>query len=121
MEAFTIIIGFVIVAFGILQIILFFKLWGMTNDVARIKEYMYMAMPTKSHDAKILKGQPNDSSHPDWVIGSRVVHVHSGNPMKITSLNSNGTFVCAKDGLIAGSYRRDELMTWSEWREHSEQ
>ena len=26
----------VVIAFGILQIILFFKLWGMTNDIARI-------------------------------------------------------------------------------------
>lgn len=28
--------GIVMIAFGILQIILFFKLWGMTNDVNRI-------------------------------------------------------------------------------------
>ena len=34
---FTVIYG-VIVIFGILQIILFFKLWGMTNDVRRISE-----------------------------------------------------------------------------------
>lgn len=34
---FTLIYG-VIVVFGILQIILFFKLWGMTNDVRHISE-----------------------------------------------------------------------------------
>ena len=34
---FTVIYG-VIVIFGILQIILFFKLWGMTNDIRRISE-----------------------------------------------------------------------------------
>lgn len=28
--------GIVMIAFGILQIILFFKVWGMTNDVSRI-------------------------------------------------------------------------------------
>lgn len=28
--------GIVMIAFGILQIILFFKVWGMTNDVKRI-------------------------------------------------------------------------------------
>ena len=28
-----------LIVFGILQIILFFKLWGMTNDVAQIKGY----------------------------------------------------------------------------------
>lgn len=31
----SIIIGLI---FGVLQIILFFKLWGMTNDVRKIKE-----------------------------------------------------------------------------------
>ena len=30
----------VLVVFGILQIILFFKPWGMTNDVADIKDYL---------------------------------------------------------------------------------
>ena len=28
--------GFIIIAFGIMQIILFFKIWGMTNNVNRI-------------------------------------------------------------------------------------
>ena len=28
--------GIVMIAFGILQIILFFKIWGMTNNVKRI-------------------------------------------------------------------------------------
>ena len=37
MEELTIILGIVILVFGILQIILFFKLWGMTNDVKAIK------------------------------------------------------------------------------------
>lgn len=28
----------ILIIFGILQIILFFKLWGMTNDIRRISE-----------------------------------------------------------------------------------
>lgn len=31
-------VGIIIIAFGILQIILFFKMWGMTNDVKQIKK-----------------------------------------------------------------------------------
>lgn len=34
----SIIIGLI---FGVLQIILFFKLWGMTNDVRKIKEEFF--------------------------------------------------------------------------------
>ena len=33
-------IGVVVLVFGVLQIILFFKIWGMTNDVARIVEIL---------------------------------------------------------------------------------
>lgn len=36
MEGLTTIVSLAIIAFGILQIILFFKLWGMTNNVNRI-------------------------------------------------------------------------------------
>lgn len=38
METFALITGIVFIVFGILQIILFFKIWGMTNDVKRISE-----------------------------------------------------------------------------------
>ena len=40
MEGFTILIGLVLFVFGVLQIILFFKLWGMTNNVARMIELL---------------------------------------------------------------------------------
>ena len=37
MEGIALFVSIVIIVFGILQIILFFKLWGMTNDVKKIK------------------------------------------------------------------------------------
>lgn len=37
METFTLILAIVCLVFGILQIILFFKVWNMTNNVAGIK------------------------------------------------------------------------------------
>ena len=36
MEGFTILIATIMLVFGVLQIILFFKLWGMTNNVSRV-------------------------------------------------------------------------------------
>ena len=41
------IIGIVMLVFGILQIVLFFKLWGMTNDVGQIKGLL--SINSKSH------------------------------------------------------------------------
>lgn len=40
MEGLFSFVGIVIIVFGILQIILFFKVWGMTNDVSEMKKMM---------------------------------------------------------------------------------
>lgn len=40
MEDFNMFVAFVVIVFGLLQLILFFKIWGMTNNVREIKEYM---------------------------------------------------------------------------------
>ena len=48
MEGFTLFVSIVIIVFGILQIILFFKLWGMANDVKKIRKAI---SPNKSEDS----------------------------------------------------------------------
>lgn len=51
-----VLVSLIIIVFGVLQIILFFKLWGMTNDVAElkliIKHYNYPPIPPKSSVAE---------------------------------------------------------------------
>jgi len=37
MEGLMTFTGLIIIVFGVLQIILFFKLWGMTNDIKDIR------------------------------------------------------------------------------------
>lgn len=37
MEGITLLVSIILIVFGVLQIILFFKLWGMTNDVRKLK------------------------------------------------------------------------------------
>lgn len=39
METILIIASLIVIVFGFLQIILFFKVWGMTNNIARITKY----------------------------------------------------------------------------------
>lgn len=48
MEGITLFVSIVIIVFGILQIILLFKLWGMTNDVKKIRKAI---SPNKSEDS----------------------------------------------------------------------
>ena len=50
METFIILI---ILIFGILQLILFFKIWGMTNDIREIKE-RYLSSTTSPKQNLIL-------------------------------------------------------------------
>lgn len=51
MEGITLFVSIVIIVFGILQIILFFKLWGMTNDVKKIRK----SLPNASSDLSPAK------------------------------------------------------------------
>ena len=51
MEGITLFVSIVIIVFGILQIILFFKLWGMTNDVKKIRK----SLPNVSYDLSPAK------------------------------------------------------------------
>lgn len=44
MEATMNIVSIIIIVFGILQIILFFKLWGMTNNVSEMKNMMELLL-----------------------------------------------------------------------------
>lgn len=44
MEAITIIVALIFIVFGVLQIILFFKMWSMTNDVRRIADKLTPSM-----------------------------------------------------------------------------
>ena len=48
-----IILSIVLIIFGILQIILFFKIWKMTDDVSQIKDLLERSNNTKKHQKKV--------------------------------------------------------------------
>lgn len=47
MDGFLTFISLVVFVFGILQIILFFKLWGMTNDIRTIRKHLVPEQKTE--------------------------------------------------------------------------
>lgn len=49
--------GIIIIVFGILQIILFFKLWRMTNDVRKIKSELCSEKDINEATVLYLKGE----------------------------------------------------------------
>ena len=61
MENITLFVSIVIIVFGVLQIILFFKLWGMTSNVKRIKDNIINGTDVSFESAKkeLLAGNPD--------------------------------------------------------------
>lgn len=51
MEGMLTFVGIVVIVFGVLQIILFFKVWGMTNDIKNINETIN---PSKEKYVKMI-------------------------------------------------------------------
>ena len=89
METFIILI---ILIFGILQLILFFKIWGMTNDIREIKEkYLSSTDPKKS--VSLSNNQPTEFS-----IGELVVEIKTNKQMRIKEITQDGKYSCYTGG-----------------------
>jgi hypothetical protein len=64
-----IIIGIVLIVIGLLQLILFFKLWGMTNNVKEIKDALnrIQLVTVFKVDSKLGTGWANDVSEDEKI------------------------------------------------------
>lgn len=83
-------LSLVAVLFGILQIILFFKIWGMTNDIREIKEkYLSSTDPQKS----VSPAQPSEFN-----VGELVVHIKTNKQMRIKEITEDGKYSCYTGG-----------------------
>lgn len=119
MEGMLNFVGIIIIVFGILQIILFFKVWGMTNDVDKLTRYFCdksnnersipAAMiekelekePEREYDKKLNSIKPKD----------RVIRISDGKEMIVDSIE-NGRFFC-KSNFVEGYkwYSKYEIRT----------
>lgn len=100
MEGLMIFTGIVMIAFGILQIILFFKIWGMTNDIREIKN-KYFSEGKKEMPRKKLT---------NLAAGDIVTEINSGRKVAISEINPDGTYKCYADGgVCVGNLKEEEL------------
>lgn len=99
MEGFYLFIGIVIIVFGILQIILFFKFWGMTNDIREIRnQYINKSETYNTND--------------DIIINKSVKHKVSGKIL-IAKFYDNDTYkyVCySEQGIFENRFSKDDLI-----------
>lgn len=117
MLAIPVIIYVILIIFGILNIVLFFKLWGATNDIRKIREAICSTVSQADDNATTaMKPIPSAArtgiaptafSVSDWVTAK-------DNPeevMYIDRINNVGEYVCkATDGRIVGAFNADRLV-----------
>ena len=62
METTLNVVSIIIIVFGILQIILFFKIWGMTNNVREIKNMMELKIKNEFQEKENIAKSPIDDN-----------------------------------------------------------
>ena len=103
------IIGIVMLVFGILQIVLFFKLWGMTNDVGQIKGLLSNLSTQKataamsSHDLEQTSPEQKTEQKVvgKWPVGTLVVHTATWQQMRIKEITPVHKYVCTQGCLMS--------------------
>ncbi len=90
----------VLTIFGILSIILFFKIWGMTNNIKDIKRLLGNSEETK-----------RNKSRSKFSIGDMVTAKSYNGIMEIIDIYNDGTYNCidVKSNEIVGVFKENEL------------
>lgn len=101
------------IVFGILQIILFFKIWGMTNNVNEIKEIMKLKLKKECRESS------GDCSCDDIKIGDLVVELRGENQFKVIGIPQKGKYECRKAGIDAPAevFDRNEIEIFDKYWE----
>lgn len=108
----------VLIFFGFLQIILFFKLWGMCNDVRELKK-TFVKEPNSNEisnlDEWLEGGEAKTKNYDENItIGAEVSAtvdkngVHAGDVMKVVK-TGKGFVICAVDGKPVGKFSTNEV------------
>lgn len=86
------------IVFGIFQLILFFKIWGMTNDVAGIYGIMKNKTVLYNHDEA------------KFSIGDHLIIKSTNKKIIVNNIEcDNGIFYYSEDKLSIDRYREDDL------------
>lgn len=111
------IIGIVMLVFGILQIVLFFKLWGMTNDVGQIKGLLSNLSTQKataamsSHDLEQTSPEQKTEQKVvgKWPVGTLVVHTATWQQMRIKEITPDHKYMCVHKVILLGAHIQKDV------------
>ena len=86
----------IVIVFGVLQIILFFKIWGMTDNVKRLTEHFCNDDAATPGTARQEKTQPVKKDYDkrlDTVKpGDHVIRITDGKEMKVDDVSTDALF-----------------------------
>lgn len=107
MEGFSIIVYIIILVWGVLNIVLFFKIWGMTNDVRKLTN-KFCVVSDNEHKASYSTTENNQNSEgadydrrlDNVKSGDKVMRKSDGKIMKVDSVEENRIF--CKGGSLEG-------------------
>lgn len=123
MEILYILVSIISLVWCILCLILFFKIWGMTNNVKDIKNFLIYNIrpndniPTNAQN-RILSTEENASSKKEQnsfglKVGDKVQHKtrYTDKIMIVGYVNTDGSCFCTNEkGKTYGTFNADELM-----------
>lgn len=117
MLAIPVIIYVILIIFGILNIILFFKLWGATNDIRKIRNAICGSLPGSNKDNAAINQAPSatrtGTTQAVFSVGDRVTAKDNyGEILYIDRINNVGECVCKRiiDGRIVGAFKGNQLV-----------
>ena len=106
--------GFLVIAWGILEIILFFKIWGMTNNVRKLTNHFCKTAPIP--ETKPIPKAPNDYELENYdkrldsiKVGDKVRRMADGKILEVVSVGENA--LECRGGMLDGihTYPKDAL------------
>ena len=101
-----VLLSIVLLVFGILQVILFFKIWGMTNNVCKIRELMenYSQNNTNNSSKEVVEECDNIE------VNDFVMEIKSQKEFKVKQIIGENKFECIERyGCVIYTFKKDEI------------
>ncbi|MBO7193291.1 MAG: hypothetical protein J6V47_03305 [Bacteroidaceae bacterium] len=101
-----VLLSIVLLVFGILQVILFFKIWGMTNNVCKIRELMENS--SQSNTNKSSKEVVEECDNIE--VNDFVMEIKTQKEFKVKQIIGGDKFECIERyGCVIYTFKKDEI------------
>ena len=114
-------LSLILIIFGVLQIILFFKIWGMTNDVKELKNHFCSIKQQNHATAERIDNKPEweiekYDKRLDTIVPGDKVAIPGGKEVIVDSIDGNRLF--CKTGALSGYkyFKKSEVKYIEKWR-----